>query len=101
MSEHYSRQDKNAKKSSQSLEKPTKHIKTGFSALQKTVALVGSILSIIVASITINNAMNGSKTKASSDTSTTKTVVIKEKDTNSNTTTSSSATTNNNQTNDD
>lgn len=34
------------------------HTKKGFSALQKVVALIGSCLSIIVASITINNNLN-------------------------------------------
>ncbi|WP_306693994.1 DUF6556 family protein [Streptococcus didelphis] len=41
-------------------------MKTGLTALQKTVALVGSILSIIVATITITRALhpeNGSKKK--------------------------------------
>lgn len=60
MTKQYSRKDK--QKQTKSLE-PTKHIKTGFTALQKTLALIGSILSIIVASITINNALNANKPK--------------------------------------
>ncbi|MGT2926325.1 DUF6556 family protein [Streptococcus cuniculipharyngis] len=55
MTSQYSRK---AKKDRKSATPPTVHIKTGFSALQKTIALIGSILSIIVASITINNALN-------------------------------------------
>ena len=54
MSQHYSRRQKSSKKDKE--QAPSKHIKKGFSALQKTIALIGSILSIIVASITINNA---------------------------------------------
>ena len=49
--ENYSRSNKNKTKSSK---KPTKqHIKTGLSAFQKTIATIASILSIIIASITI------------------------------------------------
>ena len=51
--ENYSRSNKNKTKSSK---KPTKqHIKTGLSAFQKTIATIASILSIIIASITIMN----------------------------------------------
>lgn len=60
MTKPYSRQNK--QRQTKSL-KPSKHIKTGFTALQKTLALIGSILSIIVASITINNALNANKSK--------------------------------------
>ncbi|WP_373995543.1 DUF6556 family protein, partial [Streptococcus agalactiae] len=53
MSKGYSRQQKKSTKiNTDSTQSPAKHIKTGFSALQKTIALVGSVLSIIVASIT-------------------------------------------------
>ena len=54
----------------------TEHVKTGFTALQKTVALIGSILSIVVASLTINNALNNSKDKDKADNDTPKTTII-------------------------
>ena len=41
----------------------TEKVKKGFSALQKTIAFVGSILSVIIASFTINNNLNNNKTK--------------------------------------
>lgn len=63
MSKGYSRQQKKSTKTNtDSTQSPAKHIKTGFSALQKTIALVGSVLSIIVASITITNAIIITKT---------------------------------------
>ena len=91
MSQHYSRRQKSSKKDKE--QAPSKHIKKGFSALQKTIALIGSILSIIVASITINNALKGSSSQKPTDKSTT-TVVIKEgnKGNNSKTDTSASTT---------
>ena len=75
MSQHYSRSQKSSKKDKEQV--PSKHIKKGFSAFQKTIALIGSILSIIVASITITNALKGSSSQKPTDKSTT-TVVIKE-----------------------
>ncbi|MGT2887460.1 hypothetical protein N1496_01500 [Streptococcus didelphis] len=85
MTSQYSRKNK-TKDSNKAV--PTEHIKTGLTALQKTVALVGSILSIIVATITITRALhpeNGSK-KEDSNTKTSSTIVkIIEKDTSSNT----------------
>lgn len=53
MSSHYSRQQKPRKSGGV----PTQHIKTGFTAFQKSIALIGSILSIIVATITITRAL--------------------------------------------
>lgn len=41
----------------------TERVKKGFSALQKTIAFVGSILSVIIASFTINNNLNSNKTQ--------------------------------------
>lgn len=41
----------------------TEKVKKGFSALQKTIAFVGSILSVIIASFTINNNLNSNKTQ--------------------------------------
>lgn len=46
---------------------PVKQIKTGFSALQKTVALVGSIMSILVATITINRYLNENSSSKNSE----------------------------------
>ncbi len=74
MSQHYSRRQKTSTEDKEPT--PAKHIKKGFSAFQKTVALIGSILSIIVASITITNALKGSSATKPTDKSTT-TVVIK------------------------
>ncbi|MFI3887276.1 DUF6556 family protein [Streptococcus parauberis] len=54
MSSNYSRKAKTPNKKSV----PTKHIVTGLSALQKTIALVGGILSIIVATITIMRTLH-------------------------------------------
>ena len=90
MSQHYSRRQKSSTEDKEPT--PAKHIKKGFSAFQKTVALIGSILSIIVASITITNALKGSSATKPTDKSTT-TVVIKEgnKGNNSKTDTSASS----------
>ncbi|WP_353889196.1 DUF6556 family protein, partial [uncultured Streptococcus sp.] len=57
MSQHYSRRQKSSKKDKE--QAPSNHIKKAFSALQKKIALKGYILTIIVASITINNALKG------------------------------------------
>ena len=76
--ENYSRSNKNKTKSSK---KPTKqHIKTGLSAFQKTIATVASILSIIIASITIMNLTGHKDEKSKTDTSssTATTTIIKE-----------------------
>ena len=73
MSQHYSRRQKSSTEDKEPT--PAKHIKRFFS-LSKTVALIGSILSIIVASITITNALKGSSATKPTDKSTT-TVVIK------------------------
>jgi len=63
--ENYSRSNKNKTKSSK---KPTKqHIKTGLSAFQKTIATVASILSIIIASITIMNLTGQKDEKSKTD----------------------------------
>lgn len=84
MSKGYSRQQKKSTKTNtDSTQSPAKHIKTGFSALQKTIALVGSVLSIIVASITITNAINNHKDSSKTDSSTSKTVIIRESGQNS------------------
>ncbi|HEQ9474948.1 TPA: hypothetical protein VIO66_001082 [Streptococcus pyogenes] len=64
MSSHYSRQQKPRKSGGV----PTEHIKTGFTAFQKSIALIGSILSIIVATITITRALHPVPDKTSNDT---------------------------------
>ncbi|MGT2934907.1 DUF6556 family protein [Streptococcus castoreus] len=61
MSSNYSRQQKSSKSGGV----PTKHIKTGFTALQKFIALIGSILSIIVATITITRTLQPSSDSTS------------------------------------
>ncbi|HER0144700.1 TPA: hypothetical protein VIV49_000785 [Streptococcus pyogenes] len=64
MSSRYSRQQKPRKSGGV----PTEHIKTGFTAFQKSIALIGSILSIIVATITISRALQPVPDKTSNDT---------------------------------
>ncbi|HEP1277061.1 TPA: hypothetical protein VB260_000364 [Streptococcus pyogenes] len=64
MSSRYSRQQKPRKSGGV----PTEHIKTGFTAFQKSIALIGSILSIIVATITITRALQPVSDKTSNDT---------------------------------
>lgn len=54
------------------------HVKTGFSATQKILTLIGTILSVIVACITISNAT--SKKSDTPKSSTAVTTVIKEKE---------------------
>lgn len=54
------------------------HVKTGFSATQKILTLIGTVLSVIVACITISNAT--SKKSDTPKSSTAVTTVIKEKD---------------------
>ncbi|KXT76163.1 DUF6556 family protein [Streptococcus sp. DD12] len=56
MAEHYSRQSKPHQKGTKTA--PTQHIAKGFSALQKTIALIGGTLGIITALITIHNFQN-------------------------------------------
>lgn len=63
MSSRYSRQQKPRKSGGV----PTEHIKTGFTAFQKSIALIGSILSIIVATITITRALQPVPDKTSND----------------------------------
>lgn len=79
MSSHYSRQQKPRKSGGV----PTQHIKTGFTAFQKSIALIGSILSIIVATITITRALQpapDTKTDNTSKESSNTIVKIIEKD---------------------
>ncbi|MCB2832633.1 TBC1 domain family member 8B [Streptococcus dysgalactiae subsp. dysgalactiae] len=79
MSSHYSRQQKPRKSGGV----PTQHIKTGFTAFQKSIALIGSILSIIVATITITRALqpaSDTKTDNTSKESSNTIVKIIEKD---------------------
>lgn len=85
MNSHYSR--KNKPQSKKTVAVPTKHIKTGFTALQKTIALIGSILSIIVATITITKVLhpNTETKKDKVDHSTSTIVKIIEKDNSSST----------------
>ncbi|GFG42818.1 DUF6556 family protein [Streptococcus canis] len=64
MSSRYSRQQKPRKSGGVS----TQHIKTGFTAFQKSIALIGSILSIIVATITITRTLQPVPDKTSNDT---------------------------------
>ena len=78
MANNYSRrQQPNKKPKGQNRRRPTEHIKTGFSALQKTVAITAGILGIITALITINNYRNGNSNKKDT---TSKTTIIKEKE---------------------
>lgn len=78
MSQNYSRRQKSSQ--NKTTNTPKKHIKKGFSAFQKTIALIGSILSIIVASITISSALKGSHTKKSDSSTKTTTVIVKKTD---------------------
>ncbi|EHI69730.1 DUF6556 family protein [Streptococcus ictaluri] len=73
MSSQYSRQQKPKKTSVD----PKKHLQTGFTALQKSIALIGSILSIVVATITITRALNPApeSKKEDSGTSSSNTIV--------------------------
>ena len=54
----------------------TDKLKKGFTATQKTVAFLGSILSLIVASFTVNNLISGKPTKPT-DGQTTSTSIVK------------------------
>ncbi|WP_438477693.1 DUF6556 family protein [Streptococcus pluranimalium] len=73
MSQQYSRKSKQTGQKEK--RRPTEHIKYGLTAFQKTLALVGSILSIIVASITITNYLH-SKGTSNEDKSSSSTIVI-------------------------
>ncbi|AUW96695.1 DUF6556 family protein [Streptococcus pluranimalium] len=73
MSQQYSRKSKQTGQKEK--RRPTEHIKYGLTAFQKTLALVGSILSIIVASITITNYLH-SKGTTNEDKSPSSTIVI-------------------------
>ncbi|PZO96253.1 DUF6556 family protein [Streptococcus halichoeri] len=77
MSNQYSRQSKNPNND------PSKHIKTGFTALQKMIALIGGILSIIVATITISKNLHPSDDTKKTDNGTSSSTVVHiiEKDT--------------------
>lgn len=78
MSENYSRRNHSSKEEKKSAPKVTEHVTKGFTAFQKVLTVVGTILSIIVASITIMN-FTASKNKDTSDSSANQsTVVIKE-----------------------
>ena len=78
MSENYSRRNHSSKEEKKSAPKVTEHVTKGFTAFQKVLTAVGTILSIIVASITIMN-FTASKNKDTSDSSANQsTVVIKE-----------------------
>lgn len=60
---NYSRQNKKTNKDNQESGKAGRHIKKGLSAFQKTVTLIGSVLGIITATITIMNAMKSNEQK--------------------------------------
>lgn len=55
MSENYSRRNHSSKEEKKSAPNVTEHVTKGFTAFQKVLTAVGTILSIIVASITIMN----------------------------------------------
>ena len=74
---NYSRQNKHTNKDSQETGKAGGHLKKGLSAFQKTLTLIGSMLGIITATITIMNAMKSNEQKKS-DTGSTQTTIIKE-----------------------
>ena len=60
---NYSRQNKKTNKDSKDTGKTGHHIKKGLSAFQKTLTLIGSVLGIITATITIMNAMKSNEQK--------------------------------------
>ena len=66
MSENYSRRNHSSKEEKKSAPKVTKHVTKGFTVFQKVLTVIGTILSIIVASITIMN-FTSSKKKDTSD----------------------------------
>ncbi|GGE28187.1 DUF6556 family protein [Streptococcus himalayensis] len=73
--DHYSRKQK---KSETHLLPKKQDIAQGFTTLQKTIALIGSILSLITASITIHNALNKDKEKSDSEPKIEQQTVIRE-----------------------
>lgn len=94
---NYSRTSKPQKETHKAKEK----ISNGVNAFHKGIAIIGSILGLITASITIYNFANSGKSKADTTNSSTpaSTIIIKEGDTN--TSTATSDTTNNADTNTD
>ena len=75
---NYSRQNKKTNKDSQETGKASHHIKKGLSAFQKTLTLIGSMLGIITATITISNAMKSNEQKKADTSPVTQTTIIKE-----------------------
>ena len=75
---NYSRQNKKTNKDSQESGKASHHIKKGLSAFQKTLTLIGSMLGIITATITISNAMKSNEQKKADTSPVTQTTIIKE-----------------------
>ena len=61
MSENYSRRNHSSKEEKKSAPKVTKHVTKGFTVFQKVLTVIGTILSIIVASITIMNFTSSKK----------------------------------------
>ncbi|MGO1518916.1 MAG: DUF6556 family protein, partial [Streptococcus thermophilus] len=78
MSENYSRRNHSSKEEKKSAPKVTKHVTKGFTVFQKVLTVIGTILSIIVASITIMNFTSSKKKDTSDSSSNQSTVVIKE-----------------------
>ena len=75
---NYSRQNKKSNKDRQETGKASHHIKKGLSAFQKTLTLIGSMLGIITATITISNAMKSNEQKKADTSPVTQTTIIKE-----------------------
>ena len=75
---NYSRQNKKTNKDSQESGKASHHIKKGLSAFQKTLTLIGSMLGIITATITVSNAMKSNEQKKADTSPVTQTTIIKE-----------------------
>ena len=75
---NYSRQNKKTNKDSQESGKASHHIKKGLSAFQKTLTLIGSMLGIITATITISNAIKSNEQKKADTSPVTQTTIIKE-----------------------
>ena len=75
---NYSRQNKKSNKDSQETGKASHHIKKGLSAFQKTLTLIGSMLGIITATITISNAMKSNEQKKADTSPASQTTIIKE-----------------------
>lgn len=75
---NYSRQHKKTNKDSQETGKASHHIKKGLSAFQKTLTLIGSMLGIITATITISNAMKSNEQKKVDTSPSTQTTIVKE-----------------------